>query len=256
MPHFTIGAASLAAIALRPANALMHALVEPLNRYLYEAGILDDRLQLVHFLAQGCHETARFRTLVEDGDPEYFERYDGRKDLGNTEPGDGWRFRGRGFLQTTGRFNYARASKSSGIDLLHNPDLAAEPDTAVEIAVAYWVTRHIAAAAQRDDVVAVTRLINGGENGLADRKAALARAKAVWTDSSRPDRLAVDRIAALQRALNRLGADPQLKVDGHAGPLTAAAVRKFQTLRRLVADGIAGPKTWAAIEDAIAQLDA
>ncbi|MGL4964952.1 MAG: glycoside hydrolase family 19 protein [Inquilinus sp.] len=182
MPQFTVTAASLAAIAMRPANALMRALVDPLNSYLYEAGILDDRLQLVHILAQGCHETDRFNTLVEYGGRSYFRRYDGRGDLGNVQPGDGYRYRGRGFLQTTGRANYKAAAKASSIDLVANPDLAAEPDTAVQIAVVYWVTRHVAAAAQRDDAEAVTRLINGGLNGLADRLAALARAKAAFPD--------------------------------------------------------------------------
>lgn len=182
MPQFTITPASLAAVAAQPVNGLMLSLVGPLVRYAGEAGILDDRLQLVHFLAQGCHETDRFNTLVEYGGRSYFQRYDGRKDLGNTQPGDGDRFRGRGFLQTTGRANYAAASKASGLDLVGDPDRAADPDTAVEIAVVYWATRHCAAAAQRDDVVAVTRLINGGTNGLADRKAALARAKAVFPD--------------------------------------------------------------------------
>lgn len=182
MPRFTITAASLAAIAMRPAKGLMRALVDPLNRYLYEAGILDDRLQLVHFLAQGCHETDRFNTLVEYGGRSYFRRYDGRGDLGNVRPGDGYRYRGRGFLQTTGRANYTAAAKASSLDLVANPDLAAEPDTAVQIAVVYWVTRHVAAAAQRDDLEAVTRLINGGLNGLADRQAALDRAKAAFPD--------------------------------------------------------------------------
>jgi hypothetical protein len=76
-----------------------------------------------------------------------------------------------------------------------NPDLAIEPDSAVQIAVVYWVTRHIAAAAQRDDLTAVTRLVNGGTNGLADLKAALERAKAAFPNlpgpwrnrSGRPD---------------------------------------------------------------------
>lgn len=175
-----ITADRLSAVAMRPVNALMRTLVDPLNRYLGEAGILDSRLQLVHFLAQGCHETDRFNTLVEYGGRSYFRRYDGREDLGNTQPGDGYRFRGRGFLQTTGRFNYAEAAKASGIDILNSPDLAADPDTAVRVAVFYWTSKKIAPAAERDDVRRVTLLINGGLNGFEDRMAALDRAKAAF----------------------------------------------------------------------------
>lgn len=159
---------------------IMRALVDPLQEHLSAAGILNSRLQTVHFLAQGCHETDRFATLVEYGRPAYFTRYDGRRALGNLQPGDGAWFKGRGFLQTTGRANYAEAAHASGIDILNNPDLAAEPDTAVRIAVFYWLDRKIGPWAQADNARMVCRLINGGTNGLDDRLLALARAKEAY----------------------------------------------------------------------------
>lgn len=92
--------------------------------------------------------------------------YGGR--MGNTDPNDGWQYRGRGLIQLTGKDNYMAAGKALGIDLLNNPDLAARPDIAAKIAVWFWKTR-VGGAAQSGDVVAVTKKINGGTIGLEDR---------------------------------------------------------------------------------------
>ena len=94
----------------------------------------------------------------------------GAKNLGNTEPGDGHAFRGRGFTQLTGRSNYAQASKALGVDLVSNPDLASDPEIAAKIATWYWESRGLGEAGRAGDVEGVTRGINGGLNGLADRK--------------------------------------------------------------------------------------
>jgi len=177
----TITPDKLAAIAgARKPNDLMRALIDPLNEHMGVAGILSSRLQTVHFLAQGCHETDRFNTLVEYGKPSYFERYDGRRDLGNMKDGYGYRYRGRGFFQLTGAHNYDRAGRDIGLPLFEQPDLAADPAASVRIAVFYWQHRKIGPHAEADNAVMVTRLINGGTNGLADRKAALARAKEAY----------------------------------------------------------------------------
>lgn len=170
----------LAISGRRAPTTVMRALVDPLQEHLSVAGILDSRLQTVHFLAQGCHETDRFNTMVEYGGPSYFERYDGRKDLGNLKDGYGYRYRGRGFFQLTGANNYDRAGRDLGLPLFENPDLAADPATSVRIAVFYWQHRKIGPWAEADNVRMVTRLINGGTNGLADREAALKRAKAAY----------------------------------------------------------------------------
>lgn len=138
------------------------------------------RLRLCHFLAQAAHESDGFRTLTEYGGPAYFKRYDGRRDLGNTMPGDGARYHGRGIFQLTGRFNYRRFGAVLGIDLEAEPDRAMEPAISLSIAFAYWREREINVAADADDVARVTKLINGGRTGLANRTRLLAVAKTIW----------------------------------------------------------------------------
>lgn len=144
------------------------------------AVILASGLRLAHFLAQAGHETMGFARMVEMWGPTPAQRrYEGRADLGNVRPGDGFRYRGRGVLQITGRDNYRRFGALIGVDIEGQPDRAAEPPIAMALACAYWTSRRINAAADRDDVEAVTRLINGGLNGIDDRRQRLARAKAI-----------------------------------------------------------------------------
>ncbi|KPF71232.1 hypothetical protein IP69_07310 [Bosea sp. AAP35] len=147
---------------------------------LAPAAGITTRLRICHFLAQAAHETDRFRTLEEYGGPAYFARYDGRRDLGNTQAGDGARYHGRGIFQLTGRFNYRRFGGLIGIDLEADPDRAMQPAISLSIAFAYWRERKINVAADANDVVAVTKLINGGRNGLAQRTQLLALAKTIW----------------------------------------------------------------------------
>ncbi|HEX8369146.1 MAG TPA: hypothetical protein VF604_11450 [Pyrinomonadaceae bacterium] len=93
----------------------------------------DDRW-LAYMLATVYHETdKKFQGIEEYGPDSYFKKYDGRKDLGNTEPGDGLRFKGRGFVQITGRLNYAKFSKILGVDLIGNPKLALDLENCVKI---------------------------------------------------------------------------------------------------------------------------
>ena len=138
------------------------------------------RLRICHFLAQAAHETDGFRTLEEYGGPAYFARYEGRRDLGNTQAGDGIRYHGRGIFQLTGRANYRRFGRIVGIDLEAEPERAKEPETSLRIAFAYWSARAINAAADADDIERVTRLINGGRNGLTQRTRYLEKAKEIW----------------------------------------------------------------------------
>ena len=100
--------------------------------------------------------------------------YGGR--MGNTAPGDGYRYRGRG-PGLTGKDNYTAAAKSTGLPLITSPDVAADPSLFVLLACDYWDRRGCNAAADADDLSKVTRLVNGGLIGLADRHTALVRAK-------------------------------------------------------------------------------
>lgn len=151
---------------------------EPLNKALREAYITEP-LEVAHFLAQVLHETGGFRWLEEIWGPSAAQRrYEGRRDLGNVLPGDGYLFRGRGLIHLTGRNNYQKAGQALGLPLEERPELAAEPEHAARIACWYWNSRGLGRAALRDDLEQVTRGVNGGVNGLADRAAWLARAKA------------------------------------------------------------------------------
>lgn len=95
--------------------------------------------------------------------------YGGR--MGNRDPGDGWKYRGRGFIQLTGRDNYERASQALGYDYVNNPDLVSEPEHAIRTSLWWWKDRNgLRPAAQQGDVETSTRLINGGTNGLQDRR--------------------------------------------------------------------------------------
>ena len=128
--------------------------------------------ELASFMGQMSHESGNFRyaTEIDSG-----EKYEGRKVLGNNEPGDGPRFKGRGYIQLTGRWNYGHFGDKIGVDLVNNPALAARPDVAAKIAVQYWMDRVNRDAARRGDVVETTRGINDGLNGLKDRKTKTAR---------------------------------------------------------------------------------
>ncbi len=159
--------------------AIVAGLASTFDRSAAAAGITT-RLRLCHFLAQAAHESDRFRTLEEYGGPAYFARYDGRRDLGNTQAGDGARYHGRGLFQLTGRANYRRYGALIGLDLEGSPERAKEPAVSLAIAFAYWRDRGCNAAADADDLVAVTKLINGGRNGLAQRRQLLALAKTIW----------------------------------------------------------------------------
>jgi len=150
-----------------PAEHMPH-----LQAAFYEIGATP--LRKAHLVAQLAHESDRFRALEEYASGA---AYEGRADLGNTEPGDGKRYKGRGVIQLTGRANYRRAGEYLGLDLERQPDLAALPAVAYMTAAFYWLDRGINAKADRDDLRGVTKLINGGTNGLRDRKALLSAAK-------------------------------------------------------------------------------
>jgi putative chitinase len=110
--------------------------------------------------------------------------YGGRADLGNNELGDGWRFRGRGYIQTTGRRNYAVTSAGLGLDLLTDPDQLSHPALAARAAGFFWQHNDLGPLAREGDITGVTRKINGGLIGLADRQAAFMRARTILGEAA------------------------------------------------------------------------
>jgi len=130
-------------------------------------------LQKAHFLAQCAHESGDFIYTKEIWGPSAAQkRYEGRKDLGNTQPGDGFRFAGRGYIQVTGRANYAQFRKGVTDDVVANSTLV-EKKYVAETACWFWRTRKLNEAAVDDTIGTlkfITKRINGGYNGLDDRK--------------------------------------------------------------------------------------
>ncbi|MFM8396156.1 MAG: glycoside hydrolase family 19 protein [Acidobacteriota bacterium] len=154
-----------------------------LNRVMEEYEITT-LLRSAAFLAQLAHESGEFRYMEEIWGPtEAQKRYEPpgtlAERLGNNERGDGKRFKGRGPIQITGRANYERYGKLLGVDLVGNPALAATPQIAFSIAGIYWQTNGLNQLADQDDIVTITKRINGGVNGLAERRAYYKRAKAI-----------------------------------------------------------------------------
>jgi len=258
------------------------------------------RLRLAHLLAQVFHETGDLTILEESMSysaarmtqvwPGRFptvsaalpyahnprglaeKTYGGRMGNGPEGSGDGWRFVGRGLIQCTGRDSYESFGRRLGIPLAAQPELAYAPEWSLKIALAEWTDKGCNALADRNDLVGITKRINGGLIGLDDRRSEYAglwplmlrehdatftatwhlvadtgpAAPQAWQEAA-PDR----STEALQQALNRLQA-AGLVVDGKAGPATRTAVAAFQAAHHLAVDGLAGPATWAALEAALA----
>jgi putative chitinase len=236
-------------------KAIIAALSEVLQPTLSSYDI-SSRLRIAHFLAQACHESDGFCTTEEYASGA---AYEGRPDLGNTQKGDGKLFKGRGLFQLTGRANYIAYGKALGMDLVSNPQLAAEPVMSLRIACEFWKEHSLNNLADADDLVAITLKINGGTNGIDSRRIYLAKAKAALVRLeaaavSTPDATAMpvlrrgskgDAVATLQTRLRAAGYP--LAIDADYGPATEVAVMHLQTDKGLTADGIAGPATWAAL---------
>lgn len=238
------------AIAPNSKEEVIGPLVGYLNKYMpkYE---VNNYLRVCHFLAQAAHEAASFRTLEEYASGA---AYEGRRDLGNTQRGDGVRYKGRGIFQLTGRANYRDIGKKIGMDLENNPELAESPEVSVLTALEYWKSRNLNKWADEDNVERITRLINGGLNGFEDRKKYLARCKQVIpknisfvppppppVDPLVPPIVVAKRgdnssyVADLQQMLVRKGW--AIATDGAFGPRTEQAVREFQQKNGLKVTG-------------------
>ena len=181
--------------------------INALNRVLPLYGI-NTPLRLAHFLAQVLHESGHLKYKSENLNysaqallkvfPKYFKTtadanayarqpvkianrvYANRMGNGNEASGEGWKYRGRGLLQITGRSNYEQCGKYINSDLMHYPDsILGDPDLNVKVACWYWTTRNLNQFADNDDIVTITKKINGGLNGLQDRTTVLQKAKLI-----------------------------------------------------------------------------
>ena len=145
--------------------------------HMVERFHINTPLRQQHFLAQCAHESDHFQTTREYASGK---AYEGRKDLGNNQKGDGERYRGRGLIQLTGRANYESASKALGEPYAADPALVEKFPAAAVVSGWFWSTHDINKHADRDDVRAVTKVVNGGYNGLDSRQAALKNAKTAF----------------------------------------------------------------------------
>jgi len=230
------------------------------------------------FLAQLAHESAELRYMEEIASGA---AYEGRKDLGNTQPGDGKRYKGRGPIQLTGRANYQKFGDMLGLDLINQPEMAGTKEVGFRIAGLFWSSKGLNELADQQQFKQITKVINGGYNGLDDRIKYYERAKKVLNqdDSTNAENSAPissaaavagaavapaltseappyggkplrrgssgDAVRTMQQRLSDLGYS--LSVDGMFGPGTQKALTAFQQAKGLSADGVAGPATWAAL---------
>ena len=129
------------------------------------------------FIAQIGHESGQPKYVKEIWGPTSAQaRYEGRKDLGNIVAGDGPKYRGRGLIQITGRANYIMCGEALALDLINHPELLEKPHHACMSAAWFWATRGLNTLADAGQFDRITRRINGGQNGAADRQTLYARA--------------------------------------------------------------------------------
>jgi putative chitinase len=275
--------------ALIPGNTKVDAWYTALCEILPKYGV-DSPRRVAHFISQCAHESNNFRSLEENLNyskeslEKVFPRYfgTGKRDatayarnpekianyvymdefrtakMGNVNPGDGWRFRGRGLKQLTGRDNYTRFGKSVGMTAEQAADYVATEKGAIESAAWFWDTNKLNTIADTDDVVLMTRRINGGNIGLEDRQQRYNRAlpllegknptpPAAAAAPAGVDMTAVIRVGSRGETVKAVQAKLGLTADGAFGPGTERAVKAWQAANGLTADGIVGPKTLARL---------
>lgn len=229
-----------------------------------EFGISQTRNRLHFFLAQIGHESgglsiveenmnyraermmqvwpSRFPTLASAQpyahNPEKLGNFVYGNRLGNGPPasGDGFRYRGRGFIQITGKDGYKQVGDRAGLDLVANPDSAATPNEALRVACAFWRWKDLNTLCDTGDFTKVTKRINGGTVGMADRLAWLDKVGRVLAEppATQPD---AETVRAIQRALQARGFTGIGAADGLLGPRTAAAIKQFR-LNNGLGDGL------------------
>ncbi len=252
---FNLGASAIAGVLECPA-ANVERYWPALQAACIENG-LTDTASVIAVLATVGTEVASFEPINEFGGPSYFSKmYDGRADLGNTHPGDGVRYHGRGFIQLTGRANYRGYEQKLGVPLEEKPELALDPAVAARVLGRYFKDRGIAGDARKGDWEAVRRKVNGGLNGwnrfdeLVKRleQANTTKAKALVEGALGPD---VVRLKALLATWGKTHPLPKpIQPTPLFGPATTAAVKAFQKAHGIQATGKVGQKTWQALDAA------
>ena len=272
--------------AMIPTNKEVAAWCEELNKALPKYDITTPE-RIAGFTSQCAHESGDFNQLRENLNysqqslERVFPRYFGpgkrnaaeyarnpekianyvymdenrTSKLGNTQPGDGARFIGRGLKQLTGRDNYTRFAKDYDMTAEQAAEWLETKEGALASALWFWNTKNLNAVADTGDVVRMTKIINGGDIGLADRQARYEKAMAVLTGKI-PLRAANSEAAPTGGTLRRgskgeevkkMQAKLGLSADGDFGPGTEAALKKWQAANGLTADGVAGPMTLAKL---------
>ncbi|HEY6019889.1 MAG TPA: glycoside hydrolase family 19 protein [Candidatus Paceibacterota bacterium] len=155
------------------ATTWLHPIVDAMTEFA-----INTPARQAAFLAQIGHESGGLKYTRELWGPTPAQRrYEGRVDLGNTIPGDGYKYRGRGFIQITGRSNYAEAGKALHVDLVAHPEILEDPEMCAISAAWWWKAHGLNELADAGDFPSITRKINGGMNGYADRFALWEAAK-------------------------------------------------------------------------------
>lgn len=274
--------------AMIPTNKEVGEWCAALNEMLPKYGITTDK-RIAGFISQCAHESMDFRVLEENLNykeatllrvfPRYFgpgkenaADYAGKPEkianyvymdknrskagaLGNVNEGDGWLFRGKGLKQVTGRANHAAFGKTVGMTAEQAAEYLLTKKGALESALWFWGSRNLNEVADTGDQVRLTKIINGGDIGLADRQARYAKAMAALggkIDTSAPAAApaastGVLRVGSKGHDVKRMQVALRITADGDFGPGTEAALKKWQAANGLTPDGVAGPKTLAKL---------
>ena len=275
-------------------DGYMQALATQGDTIFAKYGINATPMRLAHFMAQIGHESGgftvereslnyttskqlmkvwpkRFPTVESTLDCLRNEQnlaarvYDNRPELGNTSPGDGFKYRGRGLIQLTGHGPYSDMGRQLGLDLENNPDLAFQGDHALRIAAQDWENynrpgqRTMNELADANEIEIITKRINGGLTGLDSRLQHFAAAWTIWGNGPVPVGSTTsdiiergqsgERVRKLQEMLQRAGYDVGT-IDGVFGGGTQKAVILFQNASKLNANGIVDKTTWTLLEKA------
>jgi putative chitinase len=271
-----------------PTNKEVAEWCAALNEMLPKYNITTDK-RIAGFISQCAHESMDFRVLQENLNykeatllkvfPRYFgpgkenaAEYAGKPEkianyvymdknrskagaLGNLKDGDGWLFSGKGLKQVTGRSNTTAFGKTVGMTAEEAAAYLLTKKGALESALWFWNSRNLNEVADTGDVTRLTKIINGGDIGLADRQARYAKAMAALggkIEVSINSQITDAVTQALRRGskgdmVKKMQAKLGLTADGDFGPGTEAALKKWQSANGLTADGVAGPKTLAKL---------